>query len=318
MSRIGRWLAVTVPLVVGASVALSSTALAGGSTVRDAVYPSGADLAVTIATTPYSVTAGNDASFDVTVTDRGTKAAQGVTLTDTLPAGQAFVVAVPSQGTCTELNGVVACVLGDVPVAAHAVVHIIIATTTTPSILVDKAAVVHGSPSDPVKTNNHTTHYLSTYAPNPDYTDGYMPPAGGSVGTGRGTSLLNPTSTVVRGPRTVIGFGVEIYEYTPYSPTDGCGSGFTCFGQLVSVYGLSGISVAHPATIRLTFNHTAIPAGKSIDHTRLFDRGAIVPRCFTGATGAQPDPCVSSRTLLASGNWQLTVRATQSDHYFRI
>ncbi len=318
MNRLGRWLAVTVPLVVGVSVALSSTALAGGATVRDAVYPNGADLAVSVTTTPYEVTAGNDASFDVSVTDRGTLAAHGVTLTDTLPAGQTFIVAVPSQGTCTELNGIVVCVLGDVPVAGHAVVHIIIATTTTPSLLVDSARV-HGSPSDPVKSNNHATRYLSTHASNPDNTEGYIPPAGGSVGTGPGTSLLNPTSTLVRGPRTAIGFGVEIYEYTPYSLNDGCGNGFTCFGQIVFVYDLSGLSVAHPANISLTFNHTAIPAGKSIDHTRLFARGAIVPRCFASATGAQPNPCFSSRTVLPSGNWRWTVRTTQSDYdYFRI
>jgi uncharacterized repeat protein (TIGR01451 family) len=315
MSRLGRWFAVTLPLVVGAGVALSSTAFAGGATVRDTVYPKGADLAVSIETSPYSVTAGNDASFDVTVTDRGTLPAHLVTLTNDLPAGQTFVAALPSQGSCTEVGGTVVCALGDLPVLAKATVHVIIQTSTTPSVLADTARV-HGSPNDPVKTNNHTTHYLGTYAPNQDEADGYIPPAGGSVSTGHSTGLLNPTSSNLHGPATPFGFPVSIFEYTPYSPSDGCAQGVSCFGQIVSVYDFVGVGALHPALLTMTFNHSQIPAGRSIN-TRLYDEGRIVPKCFAGAKGAQPDPCVASRTLLGSGNWRLVVRLTR-EGYFRL
>jgi uncharacterized repeat protein (TIGR01451 family) len=56
------------------------------------------DMAVT-ASGPSSVTAGTNATYTVTVTNNGTNAAQGVVLTDTLPAGSVFVSMSQTAGT---------------------------------------------------------------------------------------------------------------------------------------------------------------------------------------------------------------------------
>jgi uncharacterized repeat protein (TIGR01451 family) len=55
------------------------------------------DMAVT-ATGPSSVTAGTNATYTVTITNKGPSAAQGVVLSDTLPAGSTFVSMTQTSG----------------------------------------------------------------------------------------------------------------------------------------------------------------------------------------------------------------------------
>jgi hypothetical protein len=63
--------------------------------------------------------------------------------------------------------------------------------------------------------------------------------------------------------------------------------------------------------VTVRFDPSEIPHGKSISTTRLFNYGAIVPKCFASSNGAaKPDPCVESRTLLTNGTWQIVVRST--------
>jgi uncharacterized repeat protein (TIGR01451 family) len=56
------------------------------------------DMAVT-ATGPSSVTAGTNATYTITITNNGPNAAQGVVLSDTLPAGSSFVSMTRTSGT---------------------------------------------------------------------------------------------------------------------------------------------------------------------------------------------------------------------------
>ncbi len=68
------------------------------ATVTGAVGNSpGADLAVS-ASGPSSVTAGTSATYTITLTNNGPLGAQGVVLTDSLPAGSAFVSITPAAG----------------------------------------------------------------------------------------------------------------------------------------------------------------------------------------------------------------------------
>jgi uncharacterized repeat protein (TIGR01451 family) len=302
-------------LALGTTVAFTSNAFAGHS-VRDAVYPNGADVAVTVGS--ENATVGHDVVFYVTVSDRGSKAAQGVTMTDTIPAGTSLVAAVPQQGACAEVLNTVSCALGDLPSGGRTLVRVITTTPSTPQILGDSASAKAASPRDPNRSNNHTTGYTQTQPKFPEGVAGYIPPAGGTIGLAQRTSKVHPTSATVRGPRTTTGFQVYLDVYDPeYS--DGCPDGATCFGQVVELNGLSGLTTAHPATITLRYDPSEIPGHKSITHTRVYDNYAIVPGCFpTAGKTASPDPCVVSRTVLASGDWQIVVRITQDYGEFRL
>ena len=300
------WIGMAVAL--GATVAFSSTAFAGHS-VRDTVYAPGADIAVSIGAD--GAIAGNDVAFYVTVSDRSPRAARGVTLTDTIPTGTSLVAAVPEQGSCSASVTTVTCSLGDLPGQGRTLVRVITTTSPTPQILADSAHVTLDSPNDPNKTDNRASGYAQTDPVSRTQTYGYVPPSGGVIGFPHRTSALYPTSLSVRGPRTATGFEVFAYVYDS-DYRDGCPDGFTCFGQVADVEGLSGLTPAHPATITLRFDPSEIPGHRLVTHARVFDAYSIVPRCFPSAgSGAAPNPCVASRSVLPNGDWQIVVRTAQ-------
>lgn len=302
-------------MALGITVAFSSTAFAGHS-VRDVVYPHTADVSVNVGAEESTV--GNDVVFYVSAFNRGPRAAQGVTLTNTIPAGTSLVAAVPEQGACVSSFGTILCTLGDLPSGARAIVRVITTTPATPQLLGDSARVTAASPRDPNKSNNHITGYAQTQPVFRDDVAGYVPPAGGTIGLPHRTTRAYPTSATVRGPRTTNGFQVYLDVYDSQYQ-DGCPDGATCFGQVVEVEGPSGLSTTHPATITLRYDPSQIPGNRSITHTRVYDNYAIVPRCFASAgSAAAPNPCVASRSVLANGDWKIVVRVTQDYHVFRL
>jgi len=72
------------------------------------------DLTALQTNAPSIVSFGSNVTITITVTNSRSSIASGVTLTDTLPTGYAFISATSSQGTPTFLNGVVTCAIGAV------------------------------------------------------------------------------------------------------------------------------------------------------------------------------------------------------------
>lgn len=89
------------------------------------------DVGVGLTAAPEPAIAGVVLTNTIVVTNFGPDVALGVTLTDPLPAGTAFVSATSTLGTCSNSGGVVTCSLGDLPANAGATVSIIF----TPSLL---------------------------------------------------------------------------------------------------------------------------------------------------------------------------------------
>jgi uncharacterized repeat protein (TIGR01451 family) len=83
------------------SVPLSEqfSAASNWSVAAVSVQPLQADLAVSVVGS--SAFFSQNLTYTITVTDNGPSVANGVTLTDTLPAGVAYVLATPSQGSCS-------------------------------------------------------------------------------------------------------------------------------------------------------------------------------------------------------------------------
>ena len=91
------------------SVPLSEqfNATSNWSAAAVSIQPLQADLAVSVIGS--SAFFPNNLTYTITVTDRGPSVANGVTLTDTLPAGLTYVSATPSQGSCSFAAPTVTC-----------------------------------------------------------------------------------------------------------------------------------------------------------------------------------------------------------------
>jgi uncharacterized repeat protein (TIGR01451 family) len=104
-----------------------------------------ADVSMAVTDAPDPVPAGGILTYTIETLNAGPASAAQVTVTDLLPAGLTFLSATPSQGTCTEEEGLVTCTLGGLaPAAAATIVLDVIAES--PGTVVNE---VHGSALEP-------------------------------------------------------------------------------------------------------------------------------------------------------------------------
>jgi uncharacterized repeat protein (TIGR01451 family) len=136
---------------------LYGTTYFGGSENKGVVFrldvglpPPSADLTITKSASPDPVTAGNNLTYSMTVTNGGPSSATAVTLTDVLPATVAFVSATASQGSCIGTS-TVTCSLGTVTNLASASVTIVVKAMQTGKI--SNTASVVANEADPVANN---------------------------------------------------------------------------------------------------------------------------------------------------------------------
>ena len=141
------------------------------ATASTTVNAPAADLSVTKTDSPDPVTAGNNLTYTVIITNNGSNAATGVTLTDTLPASVTFVSATATQGSCAQSGGTVTCSIGSLANSATATATIVVTPTTAGTIT--NTANVTGNGSDPNTANNTAT--ASTVVSEPTCT---TPPSG--------------------------------------------------------------------------------------------------------------------------------------------
>ncbi|HJQ39444.1 MAG TPA: autotransporter-associated beta strand repeat-containing protein [Thermoanaerobaculia bacterium] len=150
---------------------------AGGDGNDVVLTASGADLGVTKVADDPSPALGQNVTFTITVANLGAVSATGVTLTDTLPAGLAFVSATPSQGTCNAASPV-SCNLGTINGSGHATVTLV-ATVTAPGSITNTASVTSAGP-DPTAANDAGSATINVAAS----------PAGAPVLDARALALL--------------------------------------------------------------------------------------------------------------------------------
>jgi uncharacterized repeat protein (TIGR01451 family) len=154
----------TLTLTTGAGTPLGNHAITvtgmSGSLMRTTqvtlriISPSSVDLSVSKSASPNPAQVGVSLSYRVVVTNSGPASATGVNVTETLPAGVAFVSSTPTQGACNG-TGPVNCSLGNLSVGAIAVVTIVV-TPSTPGQLTNTASVT-ATETDFDTTNNSAT-----------------------------------------------------------------------------------------------------------------------------------------------------------------
>lgn len=114
----------------------------------------GTDLGITKSDSPDPVAPGGTLTYTIGVTNAGPGSAEGVRVTDPLPANVSFVSA--STG-CSEASGTVTCSLGTVGPGATPSLTITVQVSASPGPGISNTATVSSSTPDPVPGNDSAT-----------------------------------------------------------------------------------------------------------------------------------------------------------------
>src|SRR6202162_1276207 len=124
-----------------------------------------ADLALTMTGSTNPIVPGNPVTYLITITNNGPDNSELTILNDVLPTWQStsiqFSSATASQGRCLEMNGKVACDLGNLISGSSATVTIVV-TSGVQSGLINSASVSSGSAADPDLSNNSASVTLAS------------------------------------------------------------------------------------------------------------------------------------------------------------
>jgi Domain of unknown function DUF11 len=256
----------------------------------------------TLTGTPDPVTAGGAVAYVTTFTNGMSKSLQNTQLDAPAPAGFG-VVSVISAGSCTTSATDASCQFGTLAPGATVTATVIMSVPTAPGSV---GSAVTWTTSDGDHDDDDVTVTSSTSitvkAPSQDAIATYLPPPGGNVNTGTTTSAANPQSTGVDVPATPAGVATSLSEVNATGPTDACGPGATCFGQISVV---TVAAPAFPATdpLHLTFRIDSSELPKHFDaddlkRLPLFHDGVAVGNCTGGPGVASPASCISARKLI--------------------
>jgi uncharacterized repeat protein (TIGR01451 family) len=274
-----------------------------------AVVQPGADLSVT-QSAPATVRGGTDATYNVTVLNRGPGDATGVTLTDSPAADAGPATLTPSQGTCTGTT----CALGTLASGQQATVAVRAEAPCRSGSLANGASA-SADQVDPNPSDNSSTGSAGISTP--------CAGASGQVSNG-GTVTTDPTGA---GPDATSGVvlttsvavptgitGVVSIDQTGLPPAGGaCPQA----ANLVSTTDSPTASVSNPLRLRFTFDACTLPPQRGVpsdsrrlpDMTVAFDgvNFQTVPDCKGGDVGRHADPCLESKVLLSNGDALYTV-----------
>jgi uncharacterized repeat protein (TIGR01451 family) len=130
--------------------------------------PTQADVRIVKSAAPEPVNQGTNLTYTLMVTNGGPAVAQGVSVSDTLPAQVGYTSASATQGSCayTAATTTVVCSLGSLSVGSSTLVTInVTANTFSSSSLSNNTATVSATTSDPNLLNNTSTATSTIQSP---------------------------------------------------------------------------------------------------------------------------------------------------------
>jgi uncharacterized repeat protein (TIGR01451 family) len=127
-----------------------------GTAATTVAAPPSADVAVTKTDSPDPVTAGNNITYTITVTNNGPSDAPSVTLADEVPTGTSFVSASSSQGACAGTT-TITCPLSLGNGASATVTLVVKVDPSTPAGTITNTAEALSRTADPELGNNTAT-----------------------------------------------------------------------------------------------------------------------------------------------------------------
>jgi uncharacterized repeat protein (TIGR01451 family) len=256
------------PLPANPVVGTANGPACPASDQRGAVRPAGtgcdigaaelqADLQVTgLTDAPDPVVAGHQITYTASVTNAGPDVSTNVTLTDTLPAGTAFVSATPSTGTCTHTTTAITCNLGATMTnGANATVTIVL-TATAPGDPQNTVSISSATPSTPDPNTANSSASTTTHVdpnPNPELSVVKTAPASANPGQALAYTIAVHNS----GGATAT--NVQVSDTLPSNVTfTSASSGCTAAGVTVTCsFGDLAASADANATINVTVAATA-------------------------------------------------------------
>lgn len=155
------------PLVNTATIYTTSADFSPGNNSFSAtnnVSPN-ADVGVTKTAVTNSVIVTSNISYTITVTNRGPTPASGIVVSDPVPPNSTFVSAGSTQGTCTNIGGVITCSVGDMTNGVSATITVTLATSLEGSLT--NTATVSSGVNDPASANN-TSKAVATVLQHPN------------------------------------------------------------------------------------------------------------------------------------------------------
>jgi uncharacterized repeat protein (TIGR01451 family) len=278
---------------------------------------------------PDPVTAGNNVSYLIEVSNGGPDDSTGVAVTDDLP-GEASLVSAGGDGWTCDYDSeshTVFCTRDGLSVDQTASINVVVKAPTTPpvgcgdgpgSCITDSATVDFFGPDDQFDDNddNNTAEESTEVEPKPANSDdstGFVPAGGGTVTTGNNPNAADTTDASVRLPAGPGGV-VDIHEEDP--PEGLCVGG--CRGQAVVIEIPEGYTNSNqPPKLVLKYDVTVVrpKGGAKIYVQKPPDPPVLVPLCDEH-TVADPHPCVGSRQRLANGDLKVTVLLLSGDPIF--
>ncbi len=131
--------------------------LANNTATVTTLVSSQVDLAIVKSASPNPVIAGNSLNYTLTASDLGPSDATGVTITDTLPAGVAYVSAASSQGSVSQAGGTVTVNVGNLGQGATATATILVTVNPSTRGAITNTAVISGNEEETNLANNTCT-----------------------------------------------------------------------------------------------------------------------------------------------------------------
>ena len=159
---------VTLPVIIGSSAlgSITNAAVVVGNeadldssnnfVTQSATISLETDLAVTQTQSPTFLRAGDNLTYQLTVTNQGPSDATGVTLVNRLPQGVEFISVQPGFPDCNESDGVVSCSLGNLASGESVSARILAGVPAPMSGTVVNSASVIANEADPELINNRT------------------------------------------------------------------------------------------------------------------------------------------------------------------
>ncbi len=155
------------------------------------------DLALTFTDDPDPVLVTSNVLFTMTVTNRGASAADGVMLTNTLPAGMALLSVTQTQGACTNEPGRIVCALGTLAPNSGAAVNVELRADQAGQVL--SSAQVSAPGSDVNPGNNVATQMTAVVVAPALFGNSSAIAVADATGNGPGLGSPYPSTVTVSG-----------------------------------------------------------------------------------------------------------------------